>query len=227
MAIVNLQLQEIKNIATKTIEVSFKLQNTNFSFNAGQYVQLRLKKLFFDDPKGSSRIFSIVSSPNDNSRLTVAFRYSGSGFKRSLCKLPIGSVVEIAGPYGFLTLPKSLNRPLVFVAGGIGIAPFISILRFLKEKKHKYPITLLYSNRDKQNAAYLKELERTAADSVFFNLITVYKLFSLDFVQKSIKNPQNSMWYIAGSPAMVYEFKYNILTNLFVNSNHVFTEEFV
>jgi ferredoxin-NADP reductase len=216
-----------KNIASKTVEVSFELQNNKFTFLPGQYIQVRLIKLLYEDLQGESRLLSIIATPSKKRTLSVAFRSSSSGFKKSLLELPIGSEVYIEGPYGYLTLPQKFNNPIVFIAGGIGIAPFITMIRFAQEEKYMHQITLLYSNRSRESAAYLKELEQIAKGSDTFNLKTLYKPITLDFVQNSIKNPKNCMWYVAGSPIMVYEVKYNILANLLINSDHIFTEEFV
>lgn len=221
------KIYQRRTIASKTVEVSFELQNNKFTFLPGQYIQVGLKKLLYEDQQGEYRSFSIVSSPNQKRILSVVFRNSGSGYKKSLLELSIGSEVYIEGPYGYLTLPPKSNHPIVFIAGGIGIAPFISMIRFAKENNRKSSITLLYSNRNKESAAYLKELEQIAKGSSFLNLKTLYKPFTFDFVKNSISYPLNSLWYAAGSPVMVYEVKYNILANLMVNSDHIFTEEFV
>ncbi len=76
------QISDRKTIALKTVEILFAHNNTHFSFQAGQYLQIRLKKLLYDDLKGSSRIFSIVTSPSDKTRFSIVFRESGSGLKK-------------------------------------------------------------------------------------------------------------------------------------------------
>lgn len=159
---IKLPIIEQRTIAEKTDEVSFDLSGKNFVFIAGQYIRVTIPKLLYADPKGSSRVFTIASSPNEKNKLSIAFRDSGSGFKRTLLELPRGSLVEIEGPFGHFVLPRDASRPLVFIAGGIGITPFLSMIRFANENKLNYQITLLYANKNKENAAYLEELTSIA-----------------------------------------------------------------
>jgi ferredoxin-NADP reductase len=72
-----------KQVAEHTLEVSLK-RPSGFSFAAGQYMQLGVPKLMYSDPKGASRVLSISSSPLDREHIAVAFRITGSGFKRTL-----------------------------------------------------------------------------------------------------------------------------------------------
>src|SRR3990167_11558885 len=160
--IIKLPIVGQKTIAQKTNEVSFGLSDKEFVFMAGQYIQMALPELLYPDPKGASRTLSIASSSNDKEKISIAFRDSGSGFKKTLMELPLGTLVDIEGPFGFFTLPRNAAQSVVFIAGGIGITPCISMIRFADEIERPGRITLLYANRDKQSAAYLDELEAMA-----------------------------------------------------------------
>lgn len=214
-----------KIIAEKTCEVSFDLSGKDFNFIAGQYIRISVPKLLYPDPKGMSRLFSIASSPKEKNKLSIAFRDSGSGFKRTLMKLPLGSLVDIEGPFGYFTLPKDASKPLVFIAGGIGITPFLSMIRFVNEEKLNYSIILLYANRNKESAAYLGELEAMAKQSPRFILKNKFGLLDNEFIKQSVKNIDESLWYIVGPPLMVAEAK-NILLRLGVNEYQIYFEEF-
>jgi ferredoxin-NADP reductase len=77
---------------------------------------------------GESRTFSIASAPHEP-HLTVATRMRDSAFKRTLREAAPGLKVEIDGPAGMMVLHDDAARPAVFLAGGIGITPFLSMAR--------------------------------------------------------------------------------------------------
>lgn len=230
-----LPVSDRKKIAKNTFEVNFNLQGKKFDYQAGQYLEIRLPELLYPDPKGNFRLFSIASSPNNEAKplssgnkkhLTIAFRNSGSGFKESLLKLKTGEKVEISGPFGFFTLPKAPASPIVFIAGGIGITPFLSMIRFVTQENLDFKITLLYANKSQDSAAYLDELKRLESKNPNFDLKLKYGMFDHDFINKGIRNLKQPVFYIAGPPFMVPEIK-QILTELKVEEDKIFTEEFI
>jgi ferredoxin-NADP reductase len=81
-----------------------------------------------------------------------------TAFKRSLAEMPIGAEVDVEQPKGDFTLPKDTGPHYVFIAGGIGITVFRCMLRYIAEQQLPYRITLVYSNRDRESAAFLDEL---------------------------------------------------------------------
>ncbi|MEK7558284.1 MAG: PAS domain S-box protein [Patescibacteria group bacterium] len=202
-----LAIAERKEIATGTIEVAFNLSGKEFHFQAGQYVWITLQRLFYNDEHGQSRCFSIASSPNDKKFLRIAFRVSQSGFKRTLGEIALGSEVEVEGPFGDMVLPDDHSLPIVFVAGGIGITPFLSMLRFAAEEKIPYNITLLYANRNPESVVYLKELEELARQNANFILRNHFDLLDAPAIQKNINEGtiKTALWYIVGPPAMATE----------------------
>jgi len=129
-----------------------------FDFEAGQAVTLVLVE---PPPEENSRqrIFSLVSAPFEP-ELAVATRMrEGSAFKRTLAGLPAGAPLRIRGPRGSMALPEDSLRPVVFVAGGIGITPFMSMLRQAAHESSGRQFRLVYSNRRPEDAAFLGELE--------------------------------------------------------------------
>jgi ferredoxin-NADP reductase len=97
-----------------------------FSFRAGQFIELALIDPAETDALGTARALSIASAPQDDG-LMFATRIRDSAFKRALATMTPGSVVRIEGPFGDLVLPNNPRRPIVLLAGGIGITPFRSI----------------------------------------------------------------------------------------------------
>lgn len=225
MAIYQTTIIGCRKIAENTIEASFK-RPKNFSFKAGQYMQLGVLKLLYSDIKGESRLFSIASSPLDREKISVAFRDTGSGFKRTIKELPENALVNIEGPHGFFTLPQKSTEPLVFIAGGIGITPYLSMIRLADEKHSAIPMILLCANRNKESAAYLEELQMIANRNKFFNLKNKFGLIDEPFIRQNVKNMRNCKWHIAGPPAMV-DYVRNILVLLGIDIGLIYYEEFI
>lgn len=211
-------------MAEETTEVSFK-RPKDYEFKAGQYAQVIIPKLLYSDSRGQSRVFSIASSPNDKEKITIAFRNSKSGYKLTLLDSPLGHEIVIKGPFGGdFQLLKNSSRT-VFVAGGIGVTPFSSMINFATEEKLLFPITLLYANRSKKTAAYLNELSRVEKRNPGFTLINKFGQVDKNFLQKGAPNPKKADWYIAGPPAMV-EYTQNLLANLGVEKGSIRAERF-
>jgi len=225
MAIYKTIIIEQKKVAEGTLEITLK-RPSNFSFEAGQYIQLSVPELLYPDYKGSSRVFSIVSTPLDKRFISIAFRNTGSGFKKTLKELPAGASVSIDGPHGFFTLPQDSLRQFVFVAGGIGIAPYFSIIRAAIENESTCHITLLYSNKHKDSATYLKELQNMAGQNENFILKNKFGVIDGDFIHRSVKDIRDSIWHIAGPPSMVDNVR-GALHKLGVGSEQVHYEGFV
>ena len=99
-----------------------------FSFKAGQAADLTLLNPPETDSEGNIRTFSIASPPFED-QLTFATRMRDTAFKRSLKVVPIGTEIHIGPPTGSFTLHKNASKPAVFLAGGIGITPFLSVVR--------------------------------------------------------------------------------------------------
>ena len=145
-------------IAKGTLLVTFDLLGEEVDFKPGQYFFVTLPYVGYRDERGLRRHITVVTSPNEKDVLGFATRMRDSAFKRSLAELPVGAEVEVEAPTGRFALPDDSLRPLVFVAGGIGITVFRSMLRYIREEHLPYRVTLIYSNRDSASTAFLDEL---------------------------------------------------------------------
>jgi ferredoxin-NADP reductase len=117
-----------------------------FAYQAGQYLRLTLRHAE-PDTRGETRSFTLSSFPHEP-LLAITTRLSSpsSTFKSALARLPTGELLEASGPFGrFVYTPTDLTT--VFIAGGIGITPFRSILGDLAERQVNANVLLLYSNR--------------------------------------------------------------------------------
>ncbi len=151
-------IKEKREVAKGTLYVSFDLQGAEVDFRPGQYFWVELLDPPYDDERGARRHISVATSPNERGVLALGTRIRDSAFKRSLAELPVGAAVDVEQPKGDYELPDDTSRPYVFVAGGIGITVFRSMLLYVNEEKLAHRITLIYSNRDRESAAFLDEL---------------------------------------------------------------------
>lgn len=213
-----------KEIVQGTLEVSFK-RPEGFSFQAGQYAQVAVPRLLSGDAKGASRLFSIASSPLDKDKLSIAFRMTGSGFKRTLEDLPMKSMVNIEGPHGFFTLPAA-DDSLVIIAGGIGITAYLGMIQVAIKQRPGLPITLLYANKTRDRAAYLKELQALARRNQHFKLKTIVGGIGEQDIWECAEAQTGCRWYVAGPSAMV-DYVRNVLFLLDVPEGRINYEHFI
>ncbi len=225
----------IKNkefVAVGTLRVTFEL-NQSVSFKPGQYVFVNLPKLNYPDERGSKRQFSINNSPSQSNILTITTRISNSGFKKTLQELPEGSEVELGPIAGIFTLPENPLKPLVFIAGGIGITPFLSMLEFIKETRKPYQITLLYSNRNQSSTPFLEYLQQFTIPD--FKLILTMtddsnwkrekRIINSEFIKEYFPDVNSNLYMVVGPPAMV-EGVENALIKAGVREENIIKENF-
>ena len=153
-------IKEKREVAKETLFVTFDLLGEAFDFRPGQYFWVTLPNVGYDDEKGLRRHITAVTSPNERGVIGLATRLRDSAFKRTLRELPVGAAVDVEPPKGSFGLPDDPSRPLVFIAGGIGITVFRSMLLYIREERLPYRVTLIYSNRDRESAAFLDELQQ-------------------------------------------------------------------
>lgn len=215
-----------RTVAHETTEVLFDLCGKEFVFRPGQYVHVTIPDPKHRDEQGVSRDFSIVSSPRDKGKLAIAFRHSNSAFKRNLLEFPIGTDIEVEGPYGAFTLPKKGDRPLVFVAGGIGITPFMSMIRHAAEEGLPHRIVLLYANSDSARVSYLSELGECAGANPNFTFAEHRGHVTAAAVLDAAGELPAPRFFIAGPPQMVYGVRAALDQAAFPEDDIVF-EEFI
>jgi len=191
-------------IAKNTFEITLDFKNTEFSFSAGQYIWLVIPELKYKDEKGNRRAFSIASSPNDKSLIKIIFRGSGSGYKKTLLELPQNSEVLVYGPHGFFALPGG-DEPVVFVAGGVGVAPFVSMISFAVGNKLGKNITLFFSNPNSETAFYNEFFSDLAGQDTGFKFIDNLGRLDISLIEKNAADFKKSIYYILGPADFVHD----------------------
>ena len=164
-------IKEKREVAKGTLFVRFDLLGEEVDFRAGQYFWLTLLDPPYDDEKGPRRHISVATSPNERGALGLATRLRDTAFKRSLAELPVGTEVDVEHPKGEFVLPAETDLPYVFIAGGIGITVFRSMLLYIAEERLPHRVTLVYSNRDRESTAFLDELTGLAREHENIDLV--------------------------------------------------------
>jgi ferredoxin-NADP reductase len=152
-------IKERREVAKGTLLVVFDLQGAEVDFRAGQYFWVELPDRGHQDEKGLRRHISVVTSPTERGVLGLCTRLRDTAFKTTLAELEVGDEVEVEEPKGDYRLPEDTSRAYVFVAGGIGITVFRSMLRYIADTGEPYRVTLVYSNRDRESTPFLDELQ--------------------------------------------------------------------
>lgn len=176
-------------------------------FTAGQYIELTLPHTH-PDIRGSRRMFSITSAPGTKELcLGVKFYEPSSSFKRKLRSLKPGSAVQATDVTGDFVLPRSIDRKLLFVAGGIGITPFISQIQSVAHENRN--ITLLYFARSPKEIAYRKLFDVSSVSVHYFVAEDTSANCELgahltrEILQEYVPDLADREVYISGPPLMV------------------------
>ena len=155
---ITLTLKQRRELTPTTQEITFET-NDPLAYEPGQYMELMVPHKRADF-RGVRRRFSITSLPGTREvSFGIKFYEPSSSFKRTLKALGEGAVIRATVISGDFVLPKDTMKPLLFVAGGIGITPFVSHLRWLRKQSQKRDITLVYALSTSNELAYKDELD--------------------------------------------------------------------
>ena len=174
------------------------------SWKAGQFLHYVLHHEPTDD-RGSDRWFTVASAPFEN-EVMITTRLAdekGSSFKAALAALPIGESIEISDVDGDFIVDDA-TQEYVFIAGGIGITPFHSILKEAHHAGMRLRATLLYANRD-TDVPYQEELETLQKDNPALNIHYIISPQRIDeaLIKKIVSDVQKPIFYVSGPEPMV------------------------
>jgi ferredoxin-NADP reductase len=231
------QLKNRAEIAEGTMAF-FLEKPRDFQFKPGQHLDLTLLDPPEIDSEGAVRTFSIASAPYERD-LVVATRMRDTAFKRVMARLPFGTELKFDGPMGSFTLHKTPSKAAVFLAGGIGITPFRSILRQANQEKSTLLFYLFYSNQRPEDAAFLDELQELSKSSPRFIFIPSMSeiarskkewtgergLINWEMLAKHFCELKGPIYYIAGPPSMVSAMR-QMLIKAEISDDDIRTEEF-
>lgn len=191
----------------------------NYFFYAGQYIDLELP---VKDTLGKSRTFSFSSSPTED-KLVLTAKKGITPYKKYMENITPGQKFDTTHPIGTFTLDDSTKA--IFIAGGVGIAPFRSIIKYVFDKKLKTKMTLIYSNSD-EDFPFKKELETWKKSLPNLNIVYLNTSISprLTTLESKYLIP-NTIYYLAGPPDMVYGLQ-KTLIDLGIDNANIRIESF-
>jgi ferredoxin-NADP reductase len=177
---------------------------TPLSWQAGQYIHYVLHHEPTDD-RGSDRWFTVSSAPYEG-RVMITTRLAleeGSSFKKKLASLVPGKSIEMSVVEGDFTVDDPAKE-YVFIAGGIGITPFRSILAQAAHEGIKLKATLIYANRN-ENIVFKGELDALAAENPDLRISYVIdpQRIDEDAIRESVPDLSKPVFYISGPEPMV------------------------
>ena len=202
-----LGLKEKTKIAQDIYEFAF---SGELKFLPGQYLEWTLgqKK---PDSRGNRRYFTIASSPTEQQlKIGVKSYPNGSSFKKALLGLQEGDQIVASQLSGEFILPQDSTRKLVFLAGGIGITPFRSIIKFLLDTNQKRDIILLYSNKIESDIVYkdiFDEASKKLGTKVVYVNTDTAGYIDEKMIKQEVPDFKERIFYISGPHSMVDAFE--------------------
>jgi ferredoxin-NADP reductase len=214
MAIHETRLVRRETVAEDTMAFHFS-RPPGFRHRAGQSLLMTLVDPPETDSEGDARTFTIASAPHEET-LMIATRMRDTAFKRVLKSAPAGMAVRIDGPDGEMVLHDDAARPAVFLAGGIGITPFLAMTRHAARQRLPHRIHLFYSNRRPEDAAFLSELQEMERANPNYRLTATMAepeksaqrwsgesgYIRRDMLERHLPDIASPVYYFAGPPAM-------------------------
>ena len=224
-------------VAKDTYSFYFK-RPAEFNFIAGQYNRWTLP-MTATDGRGSSRFFTISSPPTDKDFLVITTKIIHSDYKKELLKLHENQEIKIFGPMGQFFMDEKNPAENVFIAGGIGITPFHSILMNAAETNSSKKLTLFASFSTTEEMIFFNELTEITKTHPNINVIYTYTKpeesqipwngekgrISEKLIKKYVKDISSSIFYLVGPPPMV-ENTQKLLEEMKIESDHIRTEQF-
>jgi predicted ferric reductase len=217
---------KVKDIVWETLDTFTLTLKGKKDFQAGQFFFLRInnQKLYARHP------FTASSSPSDNN-LSFTIKVAGR-FTKIAKELKENDIVLVDGPFGnFIPKPE---KNLVFIAGGVGITPFMSVLRDHVQKNINQNITLFYGSKTEADIIFKKDFDKIKNNwfkPVYIlgekseNMVHESGYMGIDILIKHVEHIPDSLYYICGPEVMKNSIK-KILKDLGVPRKNIFVEDF-
>jgi ferredoxin-NADP reductase len=229
---VGLKLRRKSKIASDIVDFVFR-PSQKLIFEPGQYMEFTLAHAK-PDSRGNRRFFTLASSPTEeNLHLGVRFYANSSSFKKALYRIDGRAKIMAGQVGGDFTLPKDPRQKLVFIAGGIGITPFRSMLKYLLDMNQRRDIVLLYANRTADEIAYkdiLGEAQTKLGIKALYTLTSrkavprnwrgLVGRIDEHMIQTVVPDYEERTFYLSGSLEMVRAYEH-ILKNMRVKNGQI------
>ncbi len=222
-----LTLKKKEKLATDIYDFEF-VPDQEMSFKPGQYMEFTMEHPS-QDSRGIRRYLTIASSPTEqNISLGIKFYDKTSSFKKYLMTANPGQKIVASQLAGDFTLPKDKNEKLVFVAGGIGITPFRSMIKYLLDSNEKRQIVLYYLNKKPGDISYkdvFDKAEQQLGVKVIYSILDIPPDSYYKKIAEEVPDYKERFFYISGPNSMVTAFETN-LRKIGVRKSHIKTDYF-
>ncbi len=209
-----------------------------FAFAPGQYMEWTLGHSD-PDSRGNRRYFTLASSPTEkNLRLGIRFSPHSSTFKQAMFELDQNSEIVATHLAGDFVLPRNPKQKCVFIAGGIGITPFRSMIKYLLDTHQPRPITLFYAVHAPNELVYLDVFDKAREELGIRTIYTITEPGNVpplwrgkkghitpDMIKREVQDYGNCIFYISGPKGMVDSFR-ELLKEVGVKDDHIKTDFF-
>lgn len=199
------------------------------AFKPGQYC--KMKNLTYKNPQ-EEHIFSIASSPNTNSYLEFYIRVYGD-WTKTVSTLLLGSILQVDYPHGSFIFDMPEKENIVFLVGGVGIAPIMSMLRYICEQQQSGNYVLIYGNRTQETIAFKTELDRITKHLDTIRIVHVFSeltqhdpwsgyrgFVTKEILEKEVDFSLQPTFFITGPPVFTQKMN-TLLQNLSVNHHSI------
>jgi ferredoxin-NADP reductase len=231
-----IRLMERRPETADVITFVFDLGGQPFEYRPGQFAFYELDTLDFPDARGKRRHFTISSSPTEKGILMCTTRMRGSGFKETLRQAPLGYEITVGTPLGNFNIPEGETRQHVFIAGGIGVTPYRSMLRYAADAKKPLNVLMLYFNHSSADITFRQELEDIARKMPTFSAVHVLsepepgwtgERGKLDerLFRKWVTDADRKLFWISGPPPMVTAYK-DLIKQVGISDESIRTDTF-
>jgi ferredoxin-NADP reductase len=232
---VKMKLEEKIQLTKDTVEFIFKPEMP-LHYQAGQYLEWSLPHAN-QDLRGIRRYFTVSSAPSD-SHVSVATRFStpSSSFKQYLQNMKVGDELFAGNLSGDFVLPRNKSEKLVFIAGGVGITPFVSMIRQLMMAKQKTEIVLFYANKTNQ-IAYV-DLLKQAEHEIGLKVVSIVDVgdphsdfvsekgyVNAEMIKKYAPDFASRHFYLSGPNMMVDNYK-KLIKGMGIKTSRIKTDYF-
>jgi ferredoxin-NADP reductase len=202
-------------------------------FKPGQYLEWTLDRSGVDS-RGNRRYFTISSSPTEKHiAMGIKFYSRSSTFKTHLLSMKRGGTLMASQLAGDFVLPRDKKKKLVFIAGGIGITPFRSMIKYLIDTNDKRDVVLLCSNKTKDDIAYKEVFDQAVEQLGIKVMYAITDIASPDYngiidskkIQTEVPDYKERYFYLSGPRGLVVGFEEN-LKKLGIRESHIKTDFF-